>query len=226
VEPSQTATLIYEDLTLYKQGYEILTQSIRKDKYLINEKNILIENLKNELDRYKEKYRLTMSNVKKQPSLDTNSIFKVAKKFFDKKEAEKHTSAEWLKLLNTLDIRLNDIEKLSNNEVFGKVIQILDQLHHVVVGKNIQLGVLIKDNEKLNHKNAKLKSNKVKQNKTIIELKQKINQLTQEFEQNHLNTSMNNNISNIEDSKDKYKYNTNHVQNIQNINEYRKTVIK
>jgi hypothetical protein len=221
-------------LLLYKQGYESLTQAIKKDKNLINEKNSLIENLKNELERLKENNRLNICKRK----ISSNSInegenkiiYSQAKKFFDKKEAEKYSSSEWLELLNSLDIKLTEIEKLSNNEVFGKIVEALEMLNKVVTEKNMQINLLMQENEKLNHKNSKLESVNLKQSKVIIDLKQRVNKLTQEIgEMSHMDTSMNNNISTIGNEdyiREKYKYNKNHVQSIQNINEYKKTVIK
>jgi hypothetical protein len=227
--------MIYEDLMLYKSGYESLTHSIRQDKFVINEKNILIENLKNEIERFKEHARLNICNnrmtrASQFEQFDSSSVYSRAGKFFDRKEAEKHTSEEWLELLNGLDIRMSDIEVLSRNDAFGKFIEGLELLNKIVIDKNMQINLLMQENEKLNHKNSKLESTSVKQNKAIIELKQTVNRLTQEIgEMSNMNTSMGGNVSTIgndEYIKDKYKYGKNHVQSIQNINEYKKTVIK
>jgi chromosome segregation ATPase len=191
---------------LYKQGYDSLTQAIKKDKILINEKNVQIENLKNEIEKLKDQSRTNMmnnNNIRSKHSsstiseYNTNAVFAQAKKLFDKNEAIKYATNEWLNLLdNNIDIKLSELEKLStsHSEAFGKIIDGLESLNKLIMDKNLQINFLMQENEKLNHKNSKMENKSIKQAKTILELKQQINKIKQDISDFDVaNTSMVNN---------------------------------
>jgi hypothetical protein len=191
---------------LYKQGYDNLTQALRKDKNIINEKNLQIENLKNEIEKMKDMSRFNIcnnnnnrkagrsysnsSNAMMEGEKNENSVFLQAKKFFDKKEAQKFATSEWLELLTNLDIKLTDIEKLCKNEVFGRVLEGIELLNKLVMDRNMQLSFLMQENEKLNHKNSKLDNNNIKLKNTVGELKSKIKKIKTDDAYDPANTSM------------------------------------
>ncbi len=165
-----------------------MSNQVRQEKTTVGEKNLVIEQLKVEINRLKEsnnnystnnQYTATIDDSNKLTSLENS------KRLFDISMSQKHMAIEWVDILKVIRMTNEEIELLSKNAAFSKVIDGLELMNKVVIDKNMQIKVINSEIDNLNRKNAALSDENIKLFKKIINLKS-----NNQYEPEYTNVSM------------------------------------
>jgi hypothetical protein len=160
---------------------------IRDNQY---EKDLTIDNLKQELIRIKEDYKSALCNSLNITPLSTNDNPLVAgMKFFTISMAERYTTEEWTDIIKFTNLTLQQLQHLSKEPVYGAIIDSLELMNRAVLDKNMHIQILKLENENLNKKNTTLIEENIILSKKIMQ--QKLDQTKDQISTYlHTNASM------------------------------------